>query len=266
MKNAHGLTPQQETFATAVAEGLSQAEAYRRAYPRAQKWSDAAVHVKASRLAASAKVGLRVDDLLAKAARANEMSIERLHSEILDISLADARELTELRRGCCRYCWGARFRYQSTAGELERDRQAFYRLPAKKRAALAGPDGEFDERGGPGFHKHRQPNVACPECFGDGVEEPFFKDTRNLSPRAARLFAGVKVTEKGMEIKARDQDAALDRMARMLGAYERDNRQKSDPLVSLLKELGGNVFAPVAGAELPEPGAGGDGEGDDDDD
>lgn len=53
------LTPKQERFAQLVAGGLNQSDAYRVAYD-AKRMKAAAVHVNASKLAASAKVALRV--------------------------------------------------------------------------------------------------------------------------------------------------------------------------------------------------------------
>lgn len=258
MRNEHGLTPQQEAFAVALAAGARQNEAFRAAYPRHRR-SEKGLCEAASRLAAKPEVRARVDGLLANAVKVHEDVIARLNAEWSAIGYADARELTELRRNCCRYCWGLGFRYQRTAAEREGAYADWLKLSPKQKAKLGQL--EFDERGGIGFHKHRAPNSECPECFGDGELDVFFKDTRRVSPAAARLYAGAKLTDKGMEVKLRSQDGALENLARAAGAYERDNRQKSDPLVALLKDLGGNVFAPVAGAALPGEAA----EGDDDD-
>jgi hypothetical protein len=63
------LTPKQEVFAAALATGVSQAEAYRTAFPSSTKWKDATVWAEASRLAASHKVSTRVAELQAEAAK-----------------------------------------------------------------------------------------------------------------------------------------------------------------------------------------------------
>jgi phage terminase small subunit len=62
------LTPQQEKFAQSVVSGMSQAEAYRQAYPKSQKWKEAAVWSQSSRLMANSIVSSRVDALLKKSA------------------------------------------------------------------------------------------------------------------------------------------------------------------------------------------------------
>ena len=85
------LTPSQEKFASGLAEGLSQADAYRRAYPRSQKWADKSVWERASRLAADVKVRSRVADLGAKAAAANEVTVERIVRELALIAFGNKR-------------------------------------------------------------------------------------------------------------------------------------------------------------------------------
>lgn len=85
------LTPKQETFATGIASGLSQAEAYRQAYPRSQKWKDEAVWVKASQLMSDGKVQLRVQELGAKAAAANEVTVGRIVRELALIAFGSKR-------------------------------------------------------------------------------------------------------------------------------------------------------------------------------
>lgn len=70
-----GLTPQRETFACELAKGGTQAAAYRIAYPKSVRWSENAVAVNASRMASNAHVRLRVEELRAKAAAANDVTL-----------------------------------------------------------------------------------------------------------------------------------------------------------------------------------------------
>ncbi|MBI3157609.1 MAG: terminase [Burkholderiales bacterium] len=78
-----GLTPKREAFAAGLAQGLSQAEAYRRAFPRSAAWKDAAVWSKASLLAGDGKVRERVAEIGAKAAAANEFTVAQHLSTLL---------------------------------------------------------------------------------------------------------------------------------------------------------------------------------------
>lgn len=87
------LTPKQEAFATGVASGLSQAEAYRQAFSQSRKWKDKTVHEKASRLTAEDKVQARIQELRDKAAEANEVTIERIVAEVVKIAFANQRDL-----------------------------------------------------------------------------------------------------------------------------------------------------------------------------
>ena len=58
------ITAKQEAFAQAIADGMTQADAYRTAYS-AGKMADSSIHVNASKLMADAKVAQRVAELRA---------------------------------------------------------------------------------------------------------------------------------------------------------------------------------------------------------
>lgn len=89
------LTPKQEKFAAGVAQGLTQSEAYRRAYPRSKKWKDASVWNHSAKLAAHSDVSARIEFLKAKAAAKNEITTERVLREIARLAFADLREVMD---------------------------------------------------------------------------------------------------------------------------------------------------------------------------
>ena len=89
---------------------------------------------------------------------------------------------------------------------------------------------EFDEAGGIGFNPLLLPKSDCPICGGDGQARTVLKDTRHLSPKAVALYAGAKQTKEGIEIKMHSKLDALEKLAKFVGLYERDNEQKNDPL------------------------------------
>lgn len=97
--NQYGLTPKQEKFATGVASGLTQAEAYRRAYPNSRKWKDESVWERASRLAATVKVKSRIESLTQKAAAKNEITVERVLREIARLAFSDLRDVINWDQG-----------------------------------------------------------------------------------------------------------------------------------------------------------------------
>ncbi len=68
VKDEDGLTPKQRKFAANLAEGMSQAEAYRGAYD-AENMAPETIHAHASRLAKRDKVAARVDALIAERMR-----------------------------------------------------------------------------------------------------------------------------------------------------------------------------------------------------
>ena len=80
------LTARQEAFCRTYIETGCGAEAYRRAYPRSQKWEAAAVHVAGSKMLANGKVQLRVAELRGKAAEKAVLNeawvIERLMKNV----------------------------------------------------------------------------------------------------------------------------------------------------------------------------------------
>lgn len=87
------LTGPQEMFAAGVAQGLSQAQAYRNAYPASAKWKDESVWQRASKLAADAKVQSRVQELLKQAAANNEVTVDRVVKELARLAFFDIRKL-----------------------------------------------------------------------------------------------------------------------------------------------------------------------------
>lgn len=82
------LTPKQEKFAQCVADGMSQAEAYRTAF-NAENMKSETIHSKASIIMADGKVRARVDELKAKLAEkalwTREMSVQAL-KKAMDIA------------------------------------------------------------------------------------------------------------------------------------------------------------------------------------
>lgn len=177
------------------------------------------------------------DDIAGEIQRRQADRSERLDIQVDDLILehilvarADPNEVVQIRRNCCRYCWGKRFAYQMTQRELD-ERKAQYDRQVeasdkefKKRKDAKAHDQApvipaFDELGGVGFDKRKDPNSKCPECFGDGVEEVVIADSRKLSRAGRALFRGVKRTRDGVEVKLADQHGARIEAGKLLGHY-----------------------------------------------
>lgn len=63
-------------------------------------------------------------------------------------------------------------------------------------------------------------NPECHACHGRGKGMVIISDTRNLSAGAARLYAGVQKGKEGYKVLVRNQDAALENIARHLGMFK----------------------------------------------
>jgi len=178
---------------------------------------------------------------------------EELVRRLAAIVVADPRDLVEHVIEACRYCHGEGHDYQRTDAEFERDRLEFEthgrqriggmylsRRKARERAQDAGEEQRFEPQGGPGFDPHRDPHPECPMCHGHGHGRTIIKDTRALPAQAALLYAGMKETKDGLEVKMHDKLAAAEKLLRIFGAYEEDNRQKArDPLAALIERISG---------------------------
>jgi phage terminase small subunit len=208
-------------------------------------YSEKTAKQQACRLLTTAGIQRAVADLRAARAQRLEISADRVLQELVLVAFADPNELIELRRICCRFCHGKKFQYQRTAGEMKRDK-AGWDIMAEEAKTAGSPVTPFDRMGGEGYDARKAPHANCPECFGEGVPIPFPKDTRNLSESARRLYAGIKVTKDGIEIKMRDQDAALVNIAKHLGMFVNKNEHSGKD--------GGTIPIEIVGIEIAEPG------------
>lgn len=142
---AMSLTPQREAFAAALAQGMTQAAAYRVAYPKSLKWKDETVWRKASLMAAKGEVQARVTELVQKAASSNEVTVERVVKEFARLAFVDVRKMSrsdgspvplhELDEDTARAIVGVEVVTQGNA-ELGFGQVTKYKL-ADKRASLA---------------------------------------------------------------------------------------------------------------------------------
>lgn len=207
---ASGLKEQQKRFADEYLIDYNAAAAYTRA---GYKGTGASAINAACRLLANQGVQAYLAAKKRAIADRLEIRAEDVVQRLWTMANADPRELIELQRCCCRYCYGKGNRYQRTQREMDEARAEFAADPKN-----AGK--EFNEAGGIGWNPKREPNPKCPECFGDGEERIVPKDMRTLSPAARTLLAGVKTTQNGLEIKMHDQQAALVAIGRHLGVFK----------------------------------------------
>lgn len=198
---------------------------------------------QASRLLSNAMVQKAVSLGRKEQQERTEISADRAIREAWNILTADARELVQVKVGCCRHCWGEGHRYQRTLSEYNHDHAEWLEKHASGKAQE-----DFEEQGGIGYDSLKPPHPECPECGGDGYSRVVLSDTRKLSPAAAALYAGAEQTKYGLKVHMHDKLAAMEKLFKHLGLYEQDNKQKTDPLTELLHKIaGGNgsAFKPV---------------------
>lgn len=180
---------------------------------------------EASRLLAMPEVQAKVDEAMEARLKRAALTGDQVLARIRAIATADANSLIELRRTCCRHCYGTDHRYQRTQQELRNYRSEFEAKIDKQcddpiRAAALKE--EFNAEGGIGWDPRKEPLDDCPECFGQGAIEPFAKDTRDLSPEARLLYRGVKVNQNGtIQVLTADQDGMLRMLAEHAGLLRR---------------------------------------------
>jgi hypothetical protein len=87
------LTPQQEKFCQAIVSGLSQSDAYRKAYPKSLKWKTDSVNSKSSTLHADVRVKQRVAELRQPVVEKLQYGLEQAMAEASDaLKVAKAKE------------------------------------------------------------------------------------------------------------------------------------------------------------------------------
>jgi Phage terminase, small subunit len=202
---SYDLNDMQIRFVEEYLIDLNRTAAYKRA---GYKGEGNTAYVNASRLLRNAKVAAAVRDSMDARARRTQITQDAVLQWWWDIATADATQLTELHRYCCRYCWGFGHNYQ-WRDMVEFEEKHMEAIEKKQRTPV--------DSGGYGYDALVDPNPECPRCNGLGLSRPVFHDTRDASGAARRLFAGVKEGKFGLEIITRNQDEALKMVAQHLG-------------------------------------------------
>ena len=220
MGSIYGLTSKQERYVQELIKGKSQREAFRIAYPSSISWKDNIVDINASKLFKNTKVSIRHEELKSRLTKEAEdeciIDAKKVLKHWYSIATADPNDIIHLRRVCCRHCFGIDHEYQW------RDEKE-YKFAVKSAYQTAKENDKEpvipSDAGGYGFDRTIKPHPKCPYCMGEGHAETHIKDTRHLNDKAKLLYAGIKQTATGIEIKFRDQDKAMENIARHLGMF-----------------------------------------------
>ncbi|UMB78859.1 terminase small subunit [Dickeya fangzhongdai] len=206
------LTKQQRDF---VAEYLKDGNATQAAIRAG--YSVKTANEQGARLLANVKVAQAI-------AQQQKASIVRTLGDADDVlekmwklATFDANDLSQYRRGCCRYCWGFGHQYQ-WRDMVELEEQRLEAAEKKRREPV--------DVGGYGYDHTREPNPACPRCNGEGVGRPYFPDTRNLSPTARLAYSGLRLGKNGIEITSISRERMFEAVMKRLGLADSEFAQK----------------------------------------
>lgn len=214
-KSAPKITEKQKEFARQYLVLNDASAAYRASYD-VRSMSAAAISVAASRLLADPIVQAFVEQRRERAAFKFEVTEQMILELWWKIATADPNALIRHRRVCCRFCHGEDHGYQW------RDEAEWVQAITAEEMLAKAEDREPilpEYAGGFGFNAAADPQEECPRCAGEGLGDVFVADTNKLEGAARILYAGVKQTRDGIEIKMRDQDAAAANIARYLGMF-----------------------------------------------
>jgi phage terminase small subunit len=208
------LTAKQQRFVQEYLVDLNATQAYLRA---GYKVSETVSAVNAQRLLRNAKVQEVLSQAMQERAQRTEITADMVLQHWWDIGTADPNDIIQFRRVCCRHCYGVDHQYQ---WRDEEEYQQTVQLAARAAAEQGKEPAPISDAGGYGFDRLLRPHPQCPYCRGEGIPEIHIEDTRYLSPKAKLLYAGVKQTQAGIEVKMRDQDKAMENVARHLGMFK----------------------------------------------
>ncbi|HCL5922626.1 TPA: terminase small subunit [Citrobacter amalonaticus] len=148
-------------------------------------------------------------------------SADEVLAQMWRLATFDANQLSQYRRGSCRYCWGFGHQYQ-WRDAVEYEEKRIEAVERKRR--------EPEDVGGYGYDHTQEPNPECPRCNGDGIGQPFFADTRKLPTTAALAYSGVKLGKHGVEITAISRERMFEAVMKRLGLADSEFAQRLQQL------------------------------------
>lgn len=247
------LTPKQTKFARHYFEHGNGVDAYRASYD-AENMQKSSINAAVTELLTNPSVASYIEQMKTDAEFVAELSVAWVLKQYMQIATADVNELIESRRVCCRYCHGVDFKYQwvsadEWAEELAHVMDSNARLEKSRAQDKPSPRVLPSFDGGDGFHANREPHEGCPHCFGNGSQYTFVHDTRKLKGSAKLLYAGIKQTKDGVQVLMRNQDAALDYLAKYLG-IDKKSIELSGPGGKPIQSLSSVTTDPAEAAKI----------------
>lgn len=180
---------------------------------------------------AKPNIAKAISEAQTKRSERTEITQDMVLERLWGIATANPNDIMQVRHKNCRKCYGIDHKWQWK--DKDEFNQALQDSIAMEKS-MQQEDPNYscehpNDEGGYGFNPIKPPLQDCPKCFGEGVLDVHFKDTRNLPPSAQMLYAGVKQTKDGLEVKVHDQQQALLNVARHLGMFKDKVIHSGDP-------------------------------------
>ncbi len=163
------------------------------------------------------QIRAEIDRLMKERSERLTITADMVLQQWWDIANADPNEIVHHRLTCCRYCFGKDHKYQYIDVEEWQAEQDAENIKAEK---WEREPKDIPNDGGYGYDNTIRPHPKCPKCKGEGYGQIVITDTRDLGHQASLLYSGVKTSRAGIEIIMRDQDKALENVARHLGMFQ----------------------------------------------
>lgn len=144
-------------------------------------------------------------------------SADEVLEQMWQLATFDANQISQHRRGSCRYCWGFGHQYQ-WRDAVEYEEKQLEALERKRREPV--------DVGGYGYNHTLDPNPECPRCNGEGVSRVVLQDSTKLEDAAALAYSGVKVGKAGIEITSISRERMFEAVAKRLGLADSENAQR----------------------------------------
>lgn len=216
-----GLSPAHQRFVAEYLLTYNATIAYMAVYPHVLRTT---AGCEGWRLLKNPRIKAEIDRQHREAIGLLTMTREDMIGNLVAIIQADPNELSHVRHVCCPHCWGNE-PPKVKRGKLDMGH-------GKTRVSVAA-----------------DPDPECEHCEGEGVEQVRLSDTRKLAGTARALFAGVKITQSGVQVLTENKAVAREQLAKMLGLYELDNHQKQSSLTEALAAFMGGIHE--TGSRLP---------------
>lgn len=216
------VSVKQQRFVDEWIKDRNASRAYRVAYD-CVTMSDKVVGKRAGELRNDPKIVALIDKMLERAQDGVLKNVKDVLNEFAMIATADVSEVVQYRRLNCRYCHGKEHQYKwkdEREYQLACDAQEEANRERGRMRPKRGPLPMPSDAGGYGYRFNMTPHPECPDCLGEGKGDVYIADTTKLKGPARRLVAGIKRTQHGVEIKMRDQSAALELVGKMLGGFK----------------------------------------------